>query len=44
MDDATKQNAIADQGSSVAQYLYCHATHASDDFEIGITYIDQNNA
>lgn len=44
MDDATKQNAIADQGSSVGQYLWADTTHADDNFEILITYIDQNNA
>ncbi len=43
MDNATKQDAIADQGGS-AQYLRCYTSHASDNFEVGITYIDQNNA
>ena len=43
LDDATKQNAIADQGG-VAQYLWANATHADDNFEILISYIDQNNA
>ena len=44
LDDTTKQNAIADQGSSVAQFLACSATHDNDKCDIGITYIDQNNA
>ena len=44
MDDATKQNAIADQGSSVSQYLYANTTHADDNFEVIVTYIDQNNS
>ena len=44
MDDVTKQNAIVDQGSSVAQFIACSATHASDNCDISITYIDQNNA
>jgi len=44
MDDATKQDAIADQGSSVAQVLKVVAEHASDAFDCTITYIDQNNA
>jgi hypothetical protein len=44
MDDATKQNAIADQGSSVAQYLVTSCPHASDSYRVHITYIDQNNA
>ena len=44
LDDATKQNAIVDQGSSVAQYLWANTTHVDDNFEILITYIDRNNA
>ena len=44
LDDATKQDAIADQGSSVAQQLTINTTHASDNCEVGVTYIDQNNA
>ena len=41
--DATKQDAIADQGSGVAQQLEIGAQHASDRFDVHITYIDQNN-
>ena len=44
MNDVTKQNAIADQGSSVAQYMTIQSTHASDNYEVLVTYIDQNNA
>ena len=44
MDNATKQNAIADQGSSVAQKLEIGAEHSADRFDILCTYIDQNNA
>jgi hypothetical protein len=45
MDDATKQDAIADQGSTpVAQRLDIGAEHSSDAFDICCTYIDQNNA
>ena len=44
MDDATKQDAIADQGSSVAQYLYIYTSHAADDCDVSCTYIDQNNS
>lgn len=44
MDGVDDQNAIADQGSSVAQYLWTNTTHADDNFEVLITYIDQNNA
>jgi hypothetical protein len=38
------QNAIADQGSSVSQKLKCNAAEGDDQFELTITYIDQNNA
>ena len=44
LDSIAKQDAIADQGSSVPQYLTLGSSHADDDFEVHITYIDQNNA
>ena len=44
VDDAAKQNAIADQGSSVAQKLQIVSENASDNFNVVCTYIDQNNA
>jgi hypothetical protein len=44
MDDATKQDAIADQGSGVAQVLYIATEHAVDNIDVTCTYIDQNNA
>jgi len=44
VDSAVKQDAIADQGSSVAQYLFCNSTAATDSYEMVITFIDQNNA
>ena len=45
MDDATKQDAIADQGSTpVAQVLKMTAEHADDNLDIIVTFIDQNNA
>ena len=43
MDDATKQNAIADQGG-VAQDLRIYTDNAADDVDVMITFIDQNNA
>ena len=43
MDNLTKQDAIADQGSSVAQHLYATTTSSNDDVDVHITYIDQNN-
>ena len=44
LDDATKQDAIADQGSGVTQRLYGRSEHADDHFTINCTFIDQNNA
>ena len=44
MNSIAKQNALADQGSSVAQKLMVEVQHASDNFDIHCTYIDQNNA
>ena len=44
MDDTTKQNAIADQGSSVSQKLNIYLSNSSADLDIIVTYIDQNNA
>ena len=44
MDDATKQDAIADQGSGVAQKLKFAASNASSYYDIFISFIDQNNA
>ena len=42
--DATKQDAVADQGSSAIQYLRCTKFHNNDQYDISITYVDQNNA
>ena len=44
LDSIAKQDAIADQGSSVPQKLYAVGEHASDSFEVTVTFIDQNNA
>ena len=44
MDDATKQDAIADQGSSVAQKLRVYKSTNAAKWDITVTYIDQNNA
>ena len=43
MDSAADQDAIADQGSSVAQILYIQGQETTDDFDVICTYIDQNN-
>ena len=44
MDDATKQNAIADQGQATAQKLIIDSEGAGDNFIVTCTYIDQNNS
>ena len=44
MDDATKQNAIADQAQATTQSLKIATENASDGFDITCTFIDQNNA
>ena len=44
MNAADDQDAIADQGSSVAQYLKFFSTSNSTGWDVHITYIDQNNA
>tara|TARA_R110000744_G_C18943657_1_gene514707 strand:- start:37 stop:486 length:450 start_codon:yes stop_codon:yes gene_type:complete len=44
MDSIVKQDAIADQGSSVAQLLKVSTQHADDAFNVFCTFIDQNNA
>ena len=43
MDDATKQDAIADQAGP-NQELRIKSEHASDIFHVHCTYIDQNNS
>ena len=42
--DATKQDAVADQGSAVAQKLVATKLHNNDQFDISCTFIDQNNS
>jgi len=44
LDSIAKQDAIADQGSAVPQYLTLGSTHADDDYEVWVTFIDQNNS
>ena len=43
VDDAAKQNAIADQAQATAQVLYI-ISEGADTFDVTCTYIDQNNA
>ena len=44
MTTAAEQDAIADQGGSVPQYLLFDTDSASTVFDVSVTYIDQNNA
>jgi len=44
MDSIVKQDAIADQGSSVAQYIRCGSDSVNTKYDVTVTYIDQNNA
>ena len=44
IDSIAKQDAIADQGSSVPQKLMAQTEHGSDGFDATVTFIDQNNA
>jgi len=44
MNTAAEQDAIADQGSSVAQYLKFVTDSGGTYYDVHITYIDQNNA
>jgi hypothetical protein len=44
MDSIVKQDAIADQGSSVAQYLSFETDGSGTQYDLTVTYIDQNNA
>jgi hypothetical protein len=43
IDSDAKQDAIADQGSSVAQKLFATKGHTNDQWHINVTFIDQNN-
>jgi hypothetical protein len=42
--DATKQDAVADQGSSVPQYLHFSTDGTSTYYDVTVTFLDQNNA
>ena len=44
LNTAAEQNQISDQNSSIIQYLQCRTTAATDNFDVHITFIDQNNA
>ena len=44
MNDATKQDAIADQAQNTAQKLMLQSSHAATSYDVTVTFIDQNNA
>ena len=44
LNTEAEQNANADQGGGQNQKLQSDATHGSDDFDVHVTFIDQNNA
>jgi hypothetical protein len=44
LSTTAEQDAIADQGSSVVQYLIINGGNANNQFDGNCTYIDQNNA
>ena len=44
LSTSAEQNAIADQGSAVAQVLTIECENAANKLDVHITFIDQNNA
>ena len=44
MDDATKQDAIADQGNASTAQKIMMITEGADNMDVHVTFIDQNNA
>ena len=44
LSTVAEQDAIADQGSSVSQWMGIKKHHNNDKWEIHLTFIDQNNA
>ena len=44
LSTTAEQDAIADQGSSVVQYLSFHTTGSSTTYDVTVSFIDQNNA
>ena len=44
LSTVAEQDALADQGTTTAQILWVASLHADDNFDVSITYIDQNNA
>tara|TARA_Y100001951_G_C11140941_1_gene183601 strand:- start:105 stop:554 length:450 start_codon:yes stop_codon:yes gene_type:complete len=43
LNTATEQDANADQGGGQLQKLQCDAYNGNDDYDVHITFIDQNN-
>ena len=44
LSTAAEQDALADQCGSVAQTLYVATEHADDNYDVTVTFIDQNNS
>ena len=44
LSTAAEQDALADQGTTTAQTLYVATEHADDNYDVTVTFIDQNNA
>ena len=44
LSTVAEQDALADQGTATAQILWVASQHADDNFDVSITFIDQNNA
>ena len=44
LSTAAEQDAIADQGSGVSQFLMFYTSSVNTKYDITLTYIDQNNA
>ena len=44
LSTVAEQDAIADQGGGASQSLSVNSEHADDDFDVTVTFLDQNNA
>ena len=44
LSTTAEQDALADQGTTTSQYLFFYTADAGDDYDVYVTYIDQNNA
>ena len=44
LSTAAEQDALADQGTTTEQFLFVWSADAGDDYDVYVTFIDQNNA